>query len=195
MALLLGPEGGWTDRERALIGAPGWSPVSLGPLILRAETAAIAGLAIINAAWEFDIAMTKAGPFHFMAGQKLGVLGTIFPHRGRSAIGLGWHRRHGGFGNRFRYGRELPQICIPAANPAASFVFGWAGEVTVQFEGRAFQPIGEELTRYQQIYFAAYPECPDRLSWPGIAYFVVRPRWIRYSDYDQRPPLIEEFTF
>ena len=23
----------------------------------------------------------------------------------------------------------------------------------------------------------------------------VRPRWIRYSDYDQNPPLIQEFTF
>ena len=51
VALLLGPEGGWTDRERELIAGAGWSPVSLGREILRAETAAIAGLAIINAAW------------------------------------------------------------------------------------------------------------------------------------------------
>jgi 16S rRNA (uracil1498-N3)-methyltransferase len=51
VALLVGPEGGWTDRERAAIAAAGWAPVSLGPLILRAETAAVAGLAILNAAW------------------------------------------------------------------------------------------------------------------------------------------------
>jgi 16S rRNA (uracil1498-N3)-methyltransferase len=51
VALLLGPEGGWTDRERDLIPSAGWSPVSLGPEILRAETAAIAALAIVNAAW------------------------------------------------------------------------------------------------------------------------------------------------
>jgi 16S rRNA (uracil1498-N3)-methyltransferase len=52
VALLLGPEGGWTDRERSLIVAgAGWSPVSLGQQILRAETAAIAALAIVNAAW------------------------------------------------------------------------------------------------------------------------------------------------
>jgi 16S rRNA (uracil1498-N3)-methyltransferase len=51
VALLLGPEGGWTDRERPLIASAGWYPVSLGHEILRAETAAIAGLAIINAAW------------------------------------------------------------------------------------------------------------------------------------------------
>lgn len=51
VALLVGPEGGWTERERTAIVAAGWSPVSLGPQILRSETAAIAGLAILNAAW------------------------------------------------------------------------------------------------------------------------------------------------
>jgi 16S rRNA (uracil1498-N3)-methyltransferase len=51
VALLLGPEGGWTDRERELITSAGWCAVSLGHEILRAETAVIAGLAIINAAW------------------------------------------------------------------------------------------------------------------------------------------------
>jgi 16S rRNA (uracil1498-N3)-methyltransferase len=51
VALLVGPEGGWTDRERAEIAAVGWTAVSLGPAILRAETAAIAGLSIINASW------------------------------------------------------------------------------------------------------------------------------------------------
>src|SRR3984957_5301965 len=52
VALLVGPEGGWTDRERDQIAGAGWCAVSLGPLILRAETAAIAALAIVNAAWE-----------------------------------------------------------------------------------------------------------------------------------------------
>jgi 16S rRNA (uracil1498-N3)-methyltransferase len=51
VALLVGPEGGWTDRERAEIAAVGWTAVSLDPAILRAETAAIAGLSIINASW------------------------------------------------------------------------------------------------------------------------------------------------
>jgi len=46
-AILTGPEGGWTDRERAGALAGGWKPVSLGPNILRAETAAIAALAIL----------------------------------------------------------------------------------------------------------------------------------------------------
>jgi 16S rRNA (uracil1498-N3)-methyltransferase len=50
-ALLIGPEGGWTDSERHLAIAAGWQPVSLGPLVLRAETAACAALALVVNAW------------------------------------------------------------------------------------------------------------------------------------------------
>ena len=46
-ALLVGPEGGWTERERAAFVEHGWTPVSVGRSILRTETAAIAGIAII----------------------------------------------------------------------------------------------------------------------------------------------------
>lgn len=52
VALLVGPEGGWTDRERAVIETSGWTAVSLGKNILRAETAAIAALSILTAAWD-----------------------------------------------------------------------------------------------------------------------------------------------
>lgn len=49
IGLLLGPEGGWTDEERSAIVAAGWSACSLGPTILRAETAATAALGVVNA--------------------------------------------------------------------------------------------------------------------------------------------------
>jgi 16S rRNA (uracil1498-N3)-methyltransferase len=46
-ALLIGPEGGFDDAERAAIRAhPAARPVSLGPRILRGETAAIAAIAL-----------------------------------------------------------------------------------------------------------------------------------------------------
>jgi len=51
IAILTGPEGGWTDGERAQAKAAGWIPVSLGPNILRAETAAIAALAVCGNGW------------------------------------------------------------------------------------------------------------------------------------------------
>ncbi len=50
--LAIGPEGGWTSEEEALFDADGWKPVSLGPRILRAETAAISAMAITAAILE-----------------------------------------------------------------------------------------------------------------------------------------------
>lgn len=48
--LLLGPEGGWTDEEHASAVARGWQACSLGNTVLRAETAAIAGISVVMAA-------------------------------------------------------------------------------------------------------------------------------------------------
>ena len=46
-AILIGPEGGFTDEENAAIrAAPSAVPVSLGPNILRADTAAVAAIAV-----------------------------------------------------------------------------------------------------------------------------------------------------
>jgi 16S rRNA (uracil1498-N3)-methyltransferase len=45
-ALLLGPEGGWTEQERAAAREGGWKPVTIAANVLRAETAALAGLAL-----------------------------------------------------------------------------------------------------------------------------------------------------
>jgi 16S rRNA (uracil1498-N3)-methyltransferase len=55
IALLLGPEGGWTDEERLQAVRTGWLPCSLGTTILRSETAGVAGLAVIQAAWSRHI--------------------------------------------------------------------------------------------------------------------------------------------
>lgn len=47
-ALAIGPEGGWTPEEMTLFTTHNWTPVTLGPRILRAETAAIAAIAIAS---------------------------------------------------------------------------------------------------------------------------------------------------
>jgi 16S rRNA (uracil1498-N3)-methyltransferase len=48
--LAVGPEGGWTEDELELIQKNGWLSATLGPTILRAETAAIAATAITMSA-------------------------------------------------------------------------------------------------------------------------------------------------
>jgi 16S rRNA (uracil1498-N3)-methyltransferase len=52
--LAAGPEGGWTQAERQLAAGRGWTRVSLGPCILRAETAALAAVAVLVNAWLID---------------------------------------------------------------------------------------------------------------------------------------------
>ena len=52
VSLAIGPEGGWTDDERSAALAAGFSEVSLGPTILRTETAVASALAAINYALE-----------------------------------------------------------------------------------------------------------------------------------------------
>ena len=50
LALLIGPEGGFDDAERELLSSkPFVARISLGPRILRADTAAVAALALVNA--------------------------------------------------------------------------------------------------------------------------------------------------
>jgi 16S rRNA (uracil1498-N3)-methyltransferase len=47
--LAIGPEGGWTPAELALFTGAGWHSASLGPRILRVETATVAALAVVSA--------------------------------------------------------------------------------------------------------------------------------------------------
>jgi 16S rRNA (uracil1498-N3)-methyltransferase len=50
VVLAIGPEGGWVETEIDLFQQAGWISTSLGGTVLRAETAAIAALALVMAA-------------------------------------------------------------------------------------------------------------------------------------------------
>ncbi len=52
LRMAIGPEGGWTAEEEAMFDAENWKPVSLGPRILRVETAAITAMAVAAALLE-----------------------------------------------------------------------------------------------------------------------------------------------
>jgi hypothetical protein len=54
---------------------------------------------------------------------------------------------------------------------------------------------GAAATRYLETYFARWPDGRARAALPGITHFCVRPTWMRYSDFNQAPWLVEEFPF
>lgn len=49
--LMAGPEGGYSAREEAAALSAGWTPLKLGPRILRTETAALAAVAAMQTVW------------------------------------------------------------------------------------------------------------------------------------------------
>lgn len=79
------------------------------------------------------------------------------------------------------------------ADPRISLVSGWDAEITVQYEGIAVEPEGEALHQAKSLYFKTWPDGVERQQWPGITWFLVTPRWIRYSDFNSRR--IEESNF
>jgi len=80
-----------------------------------------------------------------------------------------------------------------ARNPKAALVIGWDDMVSLQIEGPARRPVGDDLASAKAAYFDAWPDGRAREAWPDIAYVVVKPKWIRYSNYAAGPPVVEEF--
>ncbi len=138
--------------------------------------------------------MTHADLHRFIAQCKLGVLSTLAEASAPQSalVGIAVTQKLEIIFDTVKSSRKYPNLI---ARRRCSLVIGWAGEQTVQYEGEAEKLQGQELKRCQEVYFQAWPECRTHLAWPGIVYFVVQPRWIRYSDFDQNPPFIQEFPF
>lgn len=138
--------------------------------------------------------MTPADLYRFLVQRKLGVLATVsggvLPQS--ALVGIAITPELEIVFDTVKSSRKYPNLI---SNPTCSFVIGWEGEITVQYEGEAKELEGGELVPYKEVYFEAWPECRSHENWPGIVYFVVRPTWIRYSDYDRSPPLIQELSF
>jgi hypothetical protein len=137
--------------------------------------------------------MTNADLFKFLRRHRYGVVSSVSTTGApqSAVVGIGVS---GDLEIVFDTLRSTRKYANLIANPAASVTL-WTGEATAQIEGVVTEPEGAERDRYREIYFETWPDGRDRLSWSGLTHIVVRPRWIRYSDFDQRPPQIEEFAF
>jgi pyridoxamine 5'-phosphate oxidase-like protein len=141
-----------------------------------------------------EVPVTEADVHSFIAQCRLGVLSTVAETgTPQSAlVGIAVTPSLEIVFDTVKGSRKYPNLI---ARRQCSFVMGWEGERTVQYEGEARELSGPDLKSYQEVFFRVWTDGPARLTWPGIVYFAVRPRWIRYSDFDQNPPLIQEFTF
>ncbi len=78
-------------------------------------------------------------------------------------------------------------------DPRAAVTFSGPGEQTLQLEGSAY-PVSldaEHDAHYRETYYHAWPDDRDRLAWPNLVYWRIVPAWIRYSDYERGPLIIE----
>ena len=132
--------------------------------------------------------------FKFMDGEKLGVLATTTNDGSPEAalMGLVTTPELEIIFDTVRSARKYPNL---KSNPRVAIVVGCATEITVQYEGIAEELEGEALARYKRVYFAKFTDGADREKWPGITYFVVRPTWVRYCDYNPGVRRIEEKKF
>lgn len=139
--------------------------------------------------------MTTAEVLTFMRTQKLAVEASVSAARSAQAAVVGIAVTDA-LEIVFDTLDSTRKVANLRGNPRLAFVIGGAtlgDERTVQYEGVADEPAGSERDRILAAYYAAWPDGPSRASWPGLTYVRVRPTWIRYSDFNQNPPLVVEF--
>lgn len=134
--------------------------------------------------------MTKQELYAFLASRDLAVLATINAAYTPEAALVGYAVTPD-LEIVFDTVKSSRKYLNLVANPRVALVIGWEDEVTMQYEGEA------EPARHddREIYFQKFPDGRDRLKWPGIAHFKIRPLWIRYCDYKKTSDRIFEMTF
>lgn len=131
----------------------------------------------------------------FLRKHRLGVLATISNSGAPESalVGIAITDRLEVIFDTIESTRECRNLRV---NPRVAFVIGWGqDETSVQYEGIADEPRSDELERVRDAYFAIHPDGRERLKWPGLIHFRVRPTWARYSDFLAAPePKIVEFS-
>ena len=80
-------------------------------------------------------------------------------------------------------------------NPHVAVTFGFSIEefITVQYEGTAKEAEGGEVDICRKIHVSKNPKSADYAYLPENKYFIVKPKWIRYWDFNKNEIFITEF--
>jgi general stress protein 26 len=135
--------------------------------------------------------MNKEDIYEFIQSHKLGVLATVSSLNEPEAavVGIAVTTNLELVFDTLGETRKCRNLRL---NPMIAFVIGWDEDITLQYEGEAEEPRGSELERYKRVYFEKWPDGVDREKWPDITYFKVRPKWIRYSDFNYPGQIVEQ---
>lgn len=140
--------------------------------------------------------MEKPELLAYLQSQRLGTLGTLSP-AGEPQGALVGYAVTPGFEILFDTVRTSRKYANMLANPLVSFTVadtrGSGDERTVQYEGFAEELAADKLATLRPLYYATWPDGITREQWPDITWFVIHPRWIRYSDFNI--PHIQEWAF
>lgn len=82
-----------------------------------------------------------------------------------------------------------------AINPNVSIVVGFEGNKTVQLEGMAKSVNAEDLSDRLDYHFERVPGARKFADERGQTYFIIKPNWLRYTDYAAENPIVETDNF
>lgn len=130
----------------------------------------------------------------FIKKQKLAVLSTVTPQNSSQSAVLEFGETENLeiIFDTFSTARKYKNI---KQNNNVSLVIGWDENITIQYEGKAEELLGEEKEKYKKKYFEKNPDAKRWENKPGMTYFKVIPTWIRYSDLNKNPWEIHEIIF
>jgi general stress protein 26 len=141
--------------------------------------------------------MTRGELLQFMQAQPLAVQASVSDNGmpQTAVVGIVVSERFEIFFDTVDTSRKVQNL---RRNSNISFVLGGmatGNECTVQFEGIADEPDGEELKRLKDLYFSRFPDGRERQTWPGVMYLRATPIWIRYTEFNRTRSQIVEFNF
>lgn len=135
----------------------------------------------------------KQQVFEFLTGEELCVLSTQGEGPESALVAFSENERLEVVFGTFTSSRKYKNLL---SKPLVSLVIGTTKDknITVQYEGKATELRGEERARAEAQHVKKIPASKKYAVHPEQTYFLVRPTWIRYTDYNKGSEKTFELT-
>ena len=131
----------------------------------------------------------------FVAAQQLAVVATLGPDGAPQAalVGIALTDRFELVFDSVESSRKISNL---RRDHRVAVVIGGTmqDERTVQVDGVADEPEGDEGERIRNAYFRRWPDGRQRQTWAGITHVRITPTWVRFSDWTAAPVVVTEWT-